>query len=244
MWNFLGWDNVTTYADEVSKPIRTYLKSAAIAFILIFIVYFLTTVIAINSKIDFTLLSENGFPQLGKLIAGPWLGYLIAIGGMASGLGLYSAVLLSVSRVPKVMADDELLPYKLHNLHSKFKTPYISIICCSIVVSIMVLLTFAELLIIDVIIYGAALFLEFITLIILRKKFPDEERPFKIPLNITGLCLMLIIPIAIYAIALIGAFNDSGGAVWAVLVALGILMSAEILWQFIIWRKPHLKQIK
>lgn len=244
MWNFLGWDNVTTYADEVAKPIRTYLISAATAFVLIFVVYFMTTIIAMNSGIDLTVLSEKGFPELGKTVGGQWLGALIAIGGMASGLGLYAAVLLSVSRVPKVMADDELLPGKLHLLHSKFKTPYISIICCSLVVSVMVFLTFADLLIIDVIIYGAALFLEFITLIILRKKFPDEARPFKIPLNITGLCIMLAIPVCIYGIALIGAYNDSGGAVWAVLVALIILLSAEIFWQFIIWRKPHLKLIK
>src|SRR5215831_10984265 len=25
MWNFLGWDNVTTYAEEVNKPVRSYL---------------------------------------------------------------------------------------------------------------------------------------------------------------------------------------------------------------------------
>ena len=241
MWNFLGWDNVTTYADEVANPIRTYLISAATAFLLIFAVYFITILISIHSGIDHTVLSEQGFPALGKMIGGQWLGALIAAGGMASGLGLYSAVLLSVSRVPKVMADDELLPKKLHNLHPKFKTPYISIIACSLVVSLMIILTFADLLIIDVILYGAALFLEFITLIIFRKRFPDEHRPFKIPLNIAGLCIMIAIPFGVYVIALIGAFNDSGGAIWTVLLAFGILLSAEIVWRFIIWRKPHLK---
>ena len=93
---------------------------------------------------------------------------LIAIGGMASALGLYSAVLLSVSRVPQVMAEDRLLPRILSSLHPKFNSPYISIITCSAVVSLMIMWTFSDLLIIDVTVYGAALFLEYAALIKLR----------------------------------------------------------------------------
>ncbi|MFL5766154.1 MAG: APC family permease [Bacteroidia bacterium] len=242
MWNFLGWDNVTTYADEVSKPVRTYLKSVFTAFALIFLVYFLVIFVSIHSGMDYKTLSDEGFPALGEFIGGRWLGGLVAFGGLASGLGLYSAVLLSVSRVPKVMADDELLPAKLHELHPKYKTPYISIICCSLVVSVMIMLTFADLLVIDVILYGAALFLEFITLIIFRIKAPEMERPFKIPLNVTGLILMTLLPVSVYAVALMGAFSDSGGTFFPVLISLCALLSGELLWQVIVWRKPHLKK--
>ena len=31
-WNFIGWDNATTYAGEVDKPIRSYLKAIFLAF--------------------------------------------------------------------------------------------------------------------------------------------------------------------------------------------------------------------
>lgn len=240
MWNFLGWDNVTTYATEVSKPVRTYLISIIIAFIVIFLVYFLVIFISIQSGIDQTILSENGFPALGELVGGKWLGALIAVGGMASGLGLYSSVLLSVSRVPQVMSDDKLLHPKLHKLHPKFQTPYISIITCSIIVSLLIMFSFSELLIMDVIIYGAALFLEFATLIILRIKLPNEHRPFKIPLNVAGLIIMICLPIAVYFIALIAAMIDSGATLKPVLVALGTLASAEIVWRVIIWRHPDL----
>lgn len=241
MWNFLGWDNVTTYAEEVQKPIRSYLTSVAIAFVMIFVVYFITLIVAMQSGIDYTTLTDEGFPALGTLVGGNWLGTLIAVGALASTLGLYSAVLLSVSRVPKVMADDELLPTKLHELHSKFQTPYISIITCSVVVSFMVMWTFGDLVIIDVVVYGAALFLEFVTLIIFRVKAPNENRPFKIPLNVTGLCIMMALPVAVYSIALIGAFSEADSALYPLLFALGMLATGEIFWRFIIWRKPHLK---
>ncbi len=241
MWNFIGWDNVTTYAAEVNRPVRTYLVSIGIAFVLIFTIYFLAVFTAQQSGIDFNLLNEEGFPALGLLIGGQWLGAMISLGGMASALGLFSAVLLSVSRVPKVMADDQLLPAKLHTVHPKFKTPYVSIIVCSAVVSVMILWTFADLLIIDVTVYGAALFLEFISLIVLRIKAPEEYRPFKIPLNIAGLCIMLLLPVGVFVIALSGAIAESGKRLMPVLFALGVLLTAEIVWRIIVYIKPHLK---
>ncbi len=93
-------------------------------------------------------------------------------------LGPYSAVLLSVSRVPKVMADDKLVPKVLNKLHPKYKSPYISILFCSVVVSLMTVWTFEELLIIDITLYGAALFLEFIALIVLRIKSSGRTQAF------------------------------------------------------------------
>jgi amino acid transporter len=201
MWNFIGWDNTTTYAEEVDKPVRSYLASVAVIFLLVLLIYSTTVYIAIRSGIDAAVLNEQGFPALGSLIGGHWLGALIAAGGMASALGLYNAVLLSVSRVPQVMAEDGLLPKKLNSIHSTFKSPYVSIIACSIVVSGMILWTFQDLVVIDVTVYGATLFLEFVALIVLRIKKPDAHRPFKIPLRVPALCLVYLIPIAIYFIA-------------------------------------------
>lgn len=241
MWNFIGWDNVTTYAEEVNRPVRSYITSVGIAFLLIFGVYFLAIITAQLSGIDFNILNEEGFPALGLLIGGQWLGALLSIAGMASALGLFSGVLLSVSRVPKVMSDDELLPAKLHAIHPKYKSPYISIIVCSLVVSVMILWTLGDLLVIDVTVYGAGLFLEFISLIVLRIKAPHEHRPFKIPLNIFGLCLLLLLPVTIFIIALSGAISESGKTLVPALFAIGALLTAEIIWRIIVYLKPHLK---
>jgi len=239
MWNFCGWDNTMTYAEEVDKPVRSYITSTITAFVIIFVVYLITILTSQASGINYTVLNDEGFPAVGSLIGGNWLGALIAIGGMASTLGLFSAVLLSVSRVPKVMSDDKLLPKKLHSTHPKFKTPYISIIVCSLIVSVMILWTFADLLIIDITLYGAGLFLEFLSLIVLRKKMANANRPFKIKLNTAGLCVMTIIPFSVYLVALAGSFV--AGNFSAALFAVIALLSAEIIWQIIIWAKPEIK---
>jgi len=239
MWNCLGWDNVTTYAEEVEKPVRSYLISIFIAFALVLTVYFFTIMVAQQSHINFGVLTDKGYPALGELIGGRWLGILVAAGGMASTLGIYSAVLLSVSRVPKVMSDDRLLPKGINRLHRKFNTPYISIIICSVVVSFMVLWKFEELLVIDVTVYGAGLFLEYIALIVLRVKEPGTHRPFKIPFNIAGLCIFTLVPLTVYSIALSGTFlSDKEGWIPAIF-ALCLLATAELLWQVIKWRQKQ-----
>jgi len=231
MWNFLGWDNTTTYADEVVRPARSYLFSAGLTFAVVFALYFITTCTALLSGIDPYLLSKEGYPALGEFIGGKWLGGFIAIGGMASGIGLYSSVLLSVSKVPKVMADDGLLPAILNKIHSKFSTPYVSILACSVIISFMVLWTFTHLIIIDVILYGASLFLEFAALIRLRKIASADHRPFRIPLEITGLCLLLAFPVLVYLLAITGALFQPETTFWPVLFALSLLLSAELVWR-------------
>ena len=236
MWNFIGWDNTTTYAGEVNNPIRSYLISVIITFILVFTLYFLTVVISLASGIDIATLKTNGYPALGLLIGGRSLGAAIAIGGMASALGLYSSVLLSISRVPKVMADDKLLPAILERLHPHFNTPYVSIITCSGIVSVMIFLSFEDLVIIDVTLYGAALIMEYISLIVLRIRFPDEHRPFRIPLGIPGLCILFLLPVSVYAVAVSAAFINSGQSLKPIIFAVVALLSAEVLWRIITWR--------
>ncbi len=244
MWNFLGWDNATTYAGEVVRPVRSYLVSVCIAFVLVIGVYLLTALAVHQSGIDPVVLTNGGFPVLGVLTAGRWLGILLAAGGMASAMGLYSAVLLSVSRVPQVMADDQLLPAKLCSLHPRFGTPYISIIASSAIVSILILRTFSDLVIMDIILYGAGLSLEFGALLTLRIREPFRERPFKIPLNNTGLFLMILLPMGVYSIALSGAIYSSEKMTIPVLLALVMLVSAEPAWRLILYRNPSLASTK
>jgi amino acid transporter len=242
MWNCVGWDNVTTYAEEVDKPIRSYLISIFGAFALVIVLYFLIILVSLQSGITAAELKDKGFPAVGALVSGQWLGALIAFAGMASSLGIYAAVLLSVSRVPKVMADDDLLPQRLNTLHPKFKTPYVSIVVCSVVVSLMILWSFTDLLIIDVTVYGAGLSLEYVSLIKLRKTSPDVHRPFKIPFGLRGLYLMMLLPATVYFVALAAALSSTERAVWAAVFAIAALVSAELVWRLILWKKPHVSR--
>ena len=233
MWNFIGWDNATTYAGEVARPIRSYFISVCGAFLTTITIYALAALVVSRSGIDVVALKDGGFPLLGQLVGGRWLGMLIAAGGMASTVGLYSAVLLSVSRVPQVMGDDKLLPAGFCTIHTRFKTPYISIITSSLVVSVLVLFTFSDLIIMDIILYGAGLALEFLALLILRTREPDIRRPFRIPLGKGGLIFLYLLPVGIYTVALTGAIQFSGKIGLPLYLSIGMLFSPAIIWPII-----------
>jgi amino acid transporter len=107
----------------------------------------------------------------------------------------------------------------------------------------MLLWSFEQLIVIDVTLYGGGLFLEFVTLLKLRIKAPERDRPFRIPFNTTGLCIMLIIPVIVFAIAVSGAFATEGKVLIPAVFALSALVSAEVAWQIISLRKKMKKEV-
>jgi amino acid transporter len=233
MWNFIGWDNATTYASEVQGPVRAYLKAILLAFIGIYIFYLTLTLLAVHSGISAADLADKGIPFLGTFIGGNSLGVLLAMGGMASMLGIFCAVLLSVSRVPSVMGKDNLLPKFFCKLHPRYQTPYITIIICACIVSLLILRPLADLLIMDICLYTAGLSLEFVALIRLRKIAPDMNRPFRIPLKTNGLLLVFVAPVIVFSIALGSALTGSGENSRAAIIAIVAILSAPVAWLII-----------
>jgi amino acid transporter len=230
MWNYLGWDNATPYAEEVEQPIHTYLTAMGAAFALIVLMYALAVLTAANSGADPALLESQGFPYLGTLAGEPWLGAILSAGGMASALGLFLSIFLSISRIPKAMADDGLLPRILTRLHPRHNVPHVSILLCALIVSGMVLWRFDELLVIDVTIYSAELLLQFLALIALRAREPDMPRPFRIPLNIPGLIIMSAVPAACVVLALYGLLSSSNVQTDALAFAGISLLTGPLVW--------------
>jgi amino acid transporter len=233
MWNCLGWDNATTYAGEVNRPVRSYLKAIMLAFSAVYLFYISFTWLAIHSGIDHTLFAEKGVPYLGIQIGGQSLGSLLSFGGMASMLGIFCAVMLSVSRVPAVMGKDKLLPPAFTRVHKKYNTPYISIIICSGIVSLLVLRPLADLLIMDICLYAAGISLEFISLIRLRKSAAADERPFRIPFQKSGLLLLFSAPVLVFSIALGTALAGPRENLEASIVAILAILSAPLAWMLI-----------
>ena len=224
MWNYLGWDNASTVAEEVEKPVRSYLISILAALVIIVAMYLLSVVAGGVSGIDLDLFAREGFPALGLHVSGWWLGAFLAVGGMASSLGLFLSTLLSVSRVPKAMADHALLPSALGHLSRTRAVPHLSIVTCGLIVSGMILWGFADLIIIDVTLYGAALLLEFVSLVVLRVRAPDAARPFRIPMGRSGVAALSLLPVGCWIAALLFVVTHTDIHAGAVVFAIGALL--------------------
>ena len=234
MWNCIGWDNATTYAGEVKRPVRSYLVAILLAFSTVYIFYISFTYLALHSGISASVFAEKGIPYLGMKIGGNSLGGILSIGGMASSVGIFCAVMLSVSRVPAVMGKDKLLPPIFTRVNKKYQAPYISIIACACIVSVLILRPLADLFIMDICLYTAGIVLEFAALISLRKKETELVRSFKIPLQNKGLMLLFSLPILVFSAALTGVLlYGSEDNRQAALVAIFAILSAPAAWMLI-----------
>ena len=110
MWNYMGWDNLSTIAGEVEAPKRTYSRAMFGAVVLVVVTYVLPVAAVAHTGINPDSWTDGGWVDIGRLIGGETLAIAIAIAGVIGAVGSFSTLMLSFSRLPLVMAEDGYLP--------------------------------------------------------------------------------------------------------------------------------------
>jgi amino acid transporter len=138
------------------------------------------------------------------------------------------------------MARDGLLPRWIGVRSRRTGAPRRAILLAAVLYAACLGLGFRRLVEIDVILYGAALTLQFGALIVLRLREPQLARPFLIPGGIVGLLLLSSLPLGLLALALWVGRNEPGmwglsGLQLGALIALcgPLLYGLRKLWQTI-----------
>jgi len=193
IWNYSGWDNASTIGGEIEESGSTYPRALARALPLVTGVYLLAIVPAL-AVTEWTTWTDGAWPAIARLIVGPWLGTWMAAAGMVSALALFNALLLSYSRVPLVMAQDGFLPRRLAETDAR-GTPRAAVIVSAVAYSGFAVLSFGGLLAADVLLYTAALAMEFAALIQLRRTEPELRGTFRVPLGRAGLVFLASLPV-------------------------------------------------
>jgi amino acid transporter len=220
LWNYIGWDNASTVQGEVSDASRSYPRALAFALPLVTLGYFVPLLSTLSAS-DWTTWTDGGWPAIAVAAAGSagrGIAVWIALGGMVSALALFNALLLSYSRIPFVMATDDLLPAALGRTDDR-GTPRNAVLLSAICYSFFVLVPFGRLVVADVLLYSLALFLEFGALVRLRKMEPDLRGAFRIPLGRRWVALLAAIPMIVLAGVVAISFRDGEYGVPAVIGA-------------------------
>ena len=136
------------------------------------------------------------------MVVGPWLGVVLVATAMLAEFSSFNSLVMSYCHLPVAMAQDGHLPRvfarKLNN-----GAPWVSILVLGLAWGLSLGLKFDRLVMLDILLYGASLVLEFLALIMLRLREPDLPRPFRVPGGFAGAILVGIGPSALLAIALI-----------------------------------------
>lgn len=190
MWNYSGFDSVSTITEEIDKP-QKILPRALLVSIIVIILGYLLPILGGLAAGGWQKWEAGSFIDIGDSIAGPWLGIAIAVGGVCAVLGTFSSLLMSNSRIPFVLAADGWLPRRIVRV-SRSGTPVIAIIGCAVLYALFSTNGFKTLIVIDVFLTNITLLLELIALIVLRVTHPDLPRTFRIPGGWFGITLMSI----------------------------------------------------
>jgi amino acid transporter len=207
MWNYMGWDNASTVAQEVDDPQRNYPRAMLGAAALVAITYILPLFAVGLAGLDADQFSTGAWTDAARILVGPALAFCVVVGGMINGSGMFNSLTMSYSRVPFAMAEDHLMPQAFLK-RNKLGVPWVSLIFCALIWALALNFTFERLISIDLVLYGASLLLEFVALVVLRRREPHLHRPFRIPGGTAGAVLVGVGPAALIAFALYAARDE------------------------------------
>jgi len=233
MWNTMGWDNASTIAGEVSEPQRTYPRALGITLVLVVVGYLIPIGAAWWAGIDTAMLTTGGWASAGQFTAGNALRYAIVAGGIASAFAALTSLLMSYSRVVVALAKDRYLPIGLAP-KTTGEVPRGAILAAGGLFSLSLALDFERLVVLDIVLYGASLAIEFVALVKLRVSEPELARPFRLPGGVVAAALLGVFPIGLILLAFARSSDDRIGGVNAAWVALGIVALGPIAY---LWRK-------
>jgi amino acid transporter len=223
MWNYMGWDNASTIAQEVERPQRTYPRAMIAAVVLVSLTYVLPVAAVYLTGIPAGAFETGSWADLAGMMGGNWLRVALVLGGMMSGFGMFNALVMSYSRLPLAMARDGMLPKIFAKTHPTTRAPWVAILVCATGWAFCLGLGFERLVTLDIMLYGASLTLEFVTLVALRIREPELKRQFRVPGGLVGAILAGAFPIALIGIALVRSQKET------VLGMNGLLFGAIIL---------------
>jgi len=132
--SFLGFDGISTLAEETKKPEKTVGKATFLSLLFIGIIFIGVTWVAELVQggrpiTDTDSFVETGFFQIAEEAGGTWLRlfvYIVVI--IASGIPNAVAAQSAITRILFSMSRDGLMPKFMSKIHPKYKTPYLTVL--------------------------------------------------------------------------------------------------------------------
>jgi amino acid transporter len=220
MWNFMGWDNASTVAQEVTDPQRTYPRTMFWSVVAVALVYIVPIAAIEYSGVPASSWSDGAWVSLAAGIR-PWLAVPVLLTIMVSVIGQVNSLTMSYSRVPLAMAEDHLAPSILRRVSAN-GSPWCALLLCGTIWTLALSLSLERILLMDVLLYGASLILEFVALVVLRITEPGLVRPFKIPGGIAGAVVTAVAPCLLLVLAAVMNRNEKIGEIRAAALAVAV----------------------
>ncbi|KAF9957805.1 hypothetical protein BGZ72_001334 [Mortierella alpina] len=183
---FIGFDAISTAAQEARNPQRDLPISIGISLIFCTVLYIATSIVmlgVVNYK-NIVALGQAPFQVTAAATKQKWLSIFCEVGILAGLISVMLVLLIGQPRIFFSMAVDGLFPQIAAKLHPKYKTPVMTTAIAGVICAAAGGMFPVDLLA-DLTSVGTlfAFFLVHCSVLILRWREPDRPRRFKVPLG-------------------------------------------------------------
>jgi ethanolamine permease len=238
MWFFLGIEELPLAAEESHNPVRDIPRAGLIARTTLIVtgllVLFLNTGIVGAEEI-----AGSGEPLLDgfRAIVGDQLAAVLALFALVGLLASLQGIMFAYGRNMYSLSRAGYYP-KFLSLTGKRQTPAIALFVGAVIGFIALIVVdalggtggVAGAIVLNIAVWGAviAYILQMVSFVLLRKKFPNANRPFKSPWGIPGAVIAGVLSLAIFA----GFFINEPArpAIVAIFVVYVVMLLAFALW--------------
>lgn len=181
LWSYDGWIDVTLNAGEVKNPTRNVPLALILSCLAVMALYLLANIAyALIIPIQQMPNSQRIASDVAATAVGPIGASLIALGIMLSTFGTLNGMSLSGPRSIWAPGHDRIFSPHFGKVHPRFRSPYVAIIVIGVWGALLTLSgTYDQLA--AYVVFGSWVFyaMAAVSVIILRKKMSDVQRPYK-----------------------------------------------------------------
>ena len=181
----VGFDVIPQSAEEIDlKPQKIGLL--LIVSVICAVIWYVAISGAVGLAIPHSEVSKSNMATAdaaSNLWGGSWAGVILVLGGIGGILTSWNAFIVGASRVIFALSESGRIPKVFSKIHPKYQTPYVAILSLGILSAAATL--FGRTILVWLINTGSfavtvAFLLVAISFLVLRKKEPEMERPFKV----------------------------------------------------------------
>jgi amino acid transporter len=189
---FEGYEIIVQTGEEVKNPEKAIPRAIFLSIAVAVFIYVAVAVVlfgAVTTPQDNPVYQYLGtMSELGLLeAAGQFVPYgklILLFAGLSSTASALNATIYGSTRIAFAMARDNYLPHILSRVHPRNNTPYLSIWSTGAIMIVMTIFFPIKDVAASTNIMFLLVFVQVCaTVIALRKKWPDRERPFRLPLS-------------------------------------------------------------
>ena len=209
VWLYSGYEQLSTVAEEVENPRRTFPRALALVVPLSIATYFLPTFASLAALGNWQNWHTDYLPVAARLIGGPFLGAWLALAAMIANTALLNSTVLATTRMPFALAQDGFFPRAFTRIHSRYGTPVLAIVVSGAIYTAFAMFTLTQIIAVYAWLRVATSVMTVLSAWKLRQRNPEMPRPFIIPGGRKGLLYAVAAPVLLGIIATAGSLGSS-----------------------------------